>query len=523
MAHPYDKEKSCYSADYPSPAPHYEAVHRTQNTSFPSRGHAYMNQISLFSETFFQVNNFNFGHEVDEEKLSSFSSHSEKFYTPSSSWYFNRLQTTPLVSSPVKDSFHAGDATQAYEQCKTKAFPTITAVPLLIQSPFNDYRYNQSPAYSLREEKSGGGGPVSKTHPNSKMSRDGLRLQRGDISHRTLSARPIQYRSSPNSPSYATAELKEYNSNSGLNTYYAYQTSAPQTSAFRHPYSSFDYPTTASNGAHMDHGNIVGTPQSNSWLMDTQYMPVGSTLTGWKAALAYGQLEDRNYPMTQGGTLLKNDSRTSQDHDPYMSRDTLQVPVIHQRRVSVPTNSFASMDLNLTESVYDYNDTVYASPTHRSRYPTRQNNHHSQSVSIDYINPRSYPAKCPHPDCVSNPSQRKIFSKYREWRDHFYRTHDKRYPCMSTNCGMMFGTDADAKRHGRAKHNIGMEQASQWFCSKLNCQARQTHFTRADKYKEHDDKWHGPSYCSPPGCSRGFGHGYRDRAALDAHIRKKHM
>ncbi|KAG4025579.1 hypothetical protein MFRU_054g00080 [Monilinia fructicola] len=500
MAYQYEIDEGYYFADYSSPAPHYEAADRTQNISFPSRSHAYMKQSSPVSGTFFQVDNFNVGHEVDEKQLGSSSSYPGKFYIPSTPWYFNQSQTTPPVSSRFSDSFYSGNATQAYEKDNTKAFPTITAAPLIIQSPLNDYRYNESSAYSLGEEKSGGGGLVSTTYLDSTMSQYGLR--RGDRSHRTLSSPQIQGRFSPNS---------------------AYQTSNAQRSASHHPYSSFDYLITASNGAHTDHGNIVGTTQPNSWLMDTQHMPVGSALTGGTSALSYGHLEDRNHPTTQGGTLPNNDARTFEDRNPHMSRDTLQVPLIHQRRVSVPTNSFASMDLNLTQSAYDFSDTVYASPTHRSPYPARQNNHHSQSVSIDDINPRSYPAKCPHPDCVSNPSKRKYFSKDREWRDHFYRTHDKRYPCMSIDCGMIFGTKKDAKRHGQAKHNIGMEQVKQWSCSELNCQARQRHFIRSDKYKDHCARWHGRFCCSAPGCSRGLRHGYKDGPALDAHVRKKHM
>ncbi|RAL58099.1 hypothetical protein DID88_010379 [Monilinia fructigena] len=195
MACQYDKDTNCYSADYSSPVPHYEAVDRTQNTSFLSRSHAYMKQTSPFSETFFQVNNFKVEHEVEEKQLSSSSLYPDKFYIPSAPWHFNQLQTVPSVSSP-----------------------------------FNDDLYNQSSAYSLGEEKSGGGGPVFTAYLNSTMSQEGSYCR--DISHRTLSAPHTQDRFSPNSPSYATAGLEKTGSNSGLETYYAYQTSTPQTSAF---------------------------------------------------------------------------------------------------------------------------------------------------------------------------------------------------------------------------------------------------------------------------------------------------
>lgn len=146
----------------------------------------------------------------------------------------------------------------------------------------------------------------------------------------------------------------------------------------------------------------------------------------------------------------------------------------------------------------------------------------SLSTEIDNISPRNYPSTCPHPDCV-NRSKFKQFTSDREWRNHYYRSHEKRYHCGFESCGMVFDTEAEARRHRHAKHGIGIEEVRIYRCEIQSCQARQSVFTRRDKLREHRNRWHGRFYCEVQNCRRGPGHGCKDQAALELHIRREHM
>ncbi|QSZ30397.1 hypothetical protein DSL72_004920 [Monilinia vaccinii-corymbosi] len=522
-----DKPRSRYSADYSRPAPPYEAVDGTQTTSFASRGHSYMDQSFPYNEIPFQVNDLDARYEIDEKQLGSISSYPDRPYNISSIPYCaNRSNSTSAFPSAFVDSFHSGNATRAYENGNTKTFSSIATAPSIIQNPIHNDRYNQSTAYSLKEESSDYLDRVSTTFLGSTVSQEGS--QRGDPSQQTLSAPRIPHHFPLNLLNYTPPGFQNDGNNSNLDVYYAYQTSAPRVSAFHHPYPSFESLATAPNGISMQHGNAIDTPQSNELLtskpLGTRYKPLGSLFTEETITLPYGQLENRNHSMLDGGALPNNDAITSQTHHPYTSCDTLQASVILQRRASVPTNSFASMDLGFTEPIYDFGASTYTYSTGRNQIPTHANRHHSQSVSMDDISPKGYPSKCPHPECVSKPNKRRslTFTTYKDWRCHFNRTHVKPHRCGIKDCEMAFCTNADVKRHRLARH-IDKEEPRQFPCMVPNCQAQQKEFTRSDKFKEHRDKWHGTFCCMVENCMRGLGHGFSNQAGLEKHHQRKHM
>ncbi|KAJ8061321.1 hypothetical protein OCU04_010384 [Sclerotinia nivalis] len=511
MTHQDNESWMRYSAKYSSPPPHYGTVDQNQTIPYASRRSSQMDQNLPSYDTTFQTNNFNAAYEVNKKPLASVPSYPDTFPdTITTPHLVDQLQNASTFSNATTDLSHSNNATQAYENDRIETSPAIT-------NPFNNVRYNRSSHYSLENNGSDYYNGVSATYVDST----------GNISQQTLSS-PQIHQHSMNTPNYGGAEFPKYGSDLSLQTSYPYPSSTPQRSSSRYRHSILNSLTTAPNDTSMGSEAVFSAPQYNKWHMekppDIQYTPLENSLAGGTMSSAYAQPQDLSYMMIQVDASPNRDGQTSQYHDHHMSRQTLQTPVLHQqRRISVPTNSFASMDLNSSEPLYDYDGMGYADTIQHRQYQTHHSHRPSQSTTIDDISPRKYPSKCPHSDCLSKPNKTKSFTRENEWRDHFYRTHEKRYRCDFTNCLMVFGTEADAKRHRLAVHKIGKEEAKQYSCSVQNCGARQMNFTRGDKFKDHRDRWHGPFYCTKQDCTRGSGHGFRDQAALDAHSQKKHI
>ncbi|PQE04401.1 hypothetical protein CJF31_00010353 [Rutstroemia sp. NJR-2017a BVV2] len=129
--------------------------------------------------------------------------------------------------------------------------------------------------------------------------------------------------------------------------------------------------------------------------------------------------------------------------------------------------------------------------------------------------PSSYPGVCRHLACSK---KGKYYQREKDWVDHNYRTHNKRFPCSYDDCNMWFGTSADEQRHRVAFHKE-TAGAREFRCEAPNCQGGKQLFFRGDKLKEHNDRWHGLWHCSVPNCLRGFGHGFIDEGALKRHLR----
>ncbi|KAG4025577.1 hypothetical protein MFRU_054g00060 [Monilinia fructicola] len=141
----------------------------------------------------------------------------------------------------------------------------------------------------------------------------------------------------------------------------------------------------------------------------------------------------------------------------------------------------------------------------------------NQIPLLDVINGQDHVlGKCPHAKCQSGNT--KIFTKFSEFRGHWYRTHEKRYSCLKCN-DTVFGTDADLRRHSGAVHSDGPKEFT---CNVECCNARAKEFTRKDRLKEHNEKWHGKYHCPMKNCPRGLGNGFRDQTLLDEHRRKSH-
>lgn len=220
-------------------------------------------------------------------------------------------------------------------------------------------------------------------------------------------------------------------------------------------------------------------------------------------------------------------SWVSISHHPYSSPDSLATAPnsTHMSygmamQSTQMANPSASTNLTTTEPIYNYHDQIHTEATPHAQCQPRQNHGRSQVNMVDSICPRNYPSKCPHPDCHE---KTKFFTKEKAWRDHNVRTHEKPFRCGVGNCGMIFGTEADVRRHRIPTHHIGLEEARQYSCQIVHCQARRMEFYRSDKYKEHRERWHGPFYCLVQGCRRGPGHGFKDKGALESHSTREHM
>ncbi|KAM0309828.1 hypothetical protein ACHAO8_008667 [Botrytis cinerea] len=148
------------------------------------------------------------------------------------------------------------------------------------------------------------------------------------------------------------------------------------------------------------------------------------------------------------------------------------------------------------------------------------------TMEIDQLCPRSFPSTCLHPQCQCKRTNKpKLYNRYKDWKNHFKRSHQKRYLCGLPNCPngkKKYGTIAEAKRHRLSVHRFGKADAKHWNCQVPDCRRSTKVFIRGDKYKDHRDRWHGPFPCQYPGCVRGLGHGFKDQEALDKHGQKEH-
>ncbi|KAF7860813.1 hypothetical protein EAF04_008331 [Stromatinia cepivora] len=522
MTHQDKESWMRYSANRSSPPPHCGTVDQNQTIPYTSRHPSYMDRNPPSYDTTFQANNLYAGYEMKNKPLASVPSYPDTFYDMTTTPYdVNQPQNATTFSNAVADLSHSNYASQAYGNYHIETSPAITKAPLIIPQPFNHVRYTQSSHYSLENNGSGYHNGVSSTYADSTAP------QWGNPSQQTLSS-PQTHQHSMNTTNHGGAEFPKYGSDSSLETSYPYSSSTPQGSSSQYRYSGLNSLATTSNDIVMGSEGAFSALQSSKWHMDKppdiQYTPLENSLAGGTVSSACARPRGVGCMVVRVTATPNRDAKTSQYHNHHMSRQTLQTPVLHQqRRMSVPTDSFASMDLNPSEPLYDYDGMGYADTIQHRQYQTHHSHRPSQSTTIDDISPRKYPSKCPHSDCVSNPNKTKYFTRENEWRNHFNRTHEKRCRCDFTNCPMVFGTEADAKRHRLAVHKIGKEEAKQYSCSVQNCRARQMNFTRSDKFKEHRDRWHGPFYCTKQDCTRGHGHGFRDQAALDAHSRKEHI
>ncbi|THV46760.1 hypothetical protein BGAL_0362g00100 [Botrytis galanthina] len=128
------------------------------------------------------------------------------------------------------------------------------------------------------------------------------------------------------------------------------------------------------------------------------------------------------------------------------------------------------------------------------------------------------PGVCPHASCLAKPlNKQKNYREHSDWRSHWSRVHEKQHQCLFD--GSMFGTANELKRHNEAKHQTGDKRHS---CQIVGCQARAKKFNRKDKFREHNDRWHGPYCCPVPDCNRGSSNGYKEERLLMDHMRSFH-
>ncbi|KAF7951880.1 hypothetical protein EAE96_007177 [Botrytis aclada] len=130
--------------------------------------------------------------------------------------------------------------------------------------------------------------------------------------------------------------------------------------------------------------------------------------------------------------------------------------------------------------------------------------------------PDQFPCKCPHEKCRRN-NNPKIYRESSGFQAHWYRSHDKRFPC--SECNALFGTAAEVKRHLTAIHVDGPKEFT---CDVPHCAARSKEFNRKHRLKEHMEKWHGYYSCSAVDCTRGPGHGFKNQTLLNDHLTKPH-
>lgn len=514
MDYQYNIPGMGYSPDHsaPPPPPPYETVGQMQTVPYQSFHRSTMEQIPPF-ETSSQTYGSNARYEDENQPAPATPYRNKSYDTPSTPYYANQSQIGSAVASAVTNTSPLNMATQSYANHDFETIPSAIKAPSIIHQPLDNGRYNHSSPYSLEDKGPAYHRQASTSYTNS---------EGGDLSQQNFLMPQIQDQFSLGSPSYANAELQGYGSNLSSEASFVYSKSS------HYPISSpVSLPTTY-NVASIDHESAFSASRFDNWDTvkppDIQYTPSDISLVGGTTPSSYAQPQNEDYTMMQEEAVSNKGVRASRHYGLHTSYQTLQVPVVHQRRGSVPTLPFASMNISSTDSSYHHDKPVHTDTTqHRQYNKTYSSRHRSQSASIDDMSPRSYPSRCLHPDCASNPNKPKVFKRDKEWRDHFYRSHEKRYRCGFANCTMLFGTQAEARRHRLAVHNIGIEEARQYSCLKPNCQARRKSFNRGDKFKDHCGRWHGPFYCEMQGCSRGPGHGYKDQAALDAHVQREHM
>ncbi|ESZ91061.1 hypothetical protein SBOR_8555 [Sclerotinia borealis F-4128] len=342
MAYQYNKSGMHYLSNCSAPVP--PSVDGAQTVSYTHYRPSYMEQTPSFNQIYPRANDFDVEHAVNEKKSSLFPSYPDKFcHAPPTPYY---------ASQPKNTYFHSDNATQRYAHDDSKTLPTTTATPSIPQQPFRD-RYNSSSAYPLEEDYgSGYRGSVPTTQVGSAISLGYDPLQQ------TLSAPQNHDPFSFNPPYYATPALT-YAKSPNLETVYDYPTNTPQIPASHYTHYALNSHATLFNTTLIDREAAVHAPKSNNWHTfkppDIQNTELDNLSAGETMPSAHGP-QHVGFSMIQGGALPSSDVRASQYNDVRTSHHTSKTPVIHQRRVSVPSNPFASIDLNPTVPLYDYDE-----------------------------------------------------------------------------------------------------------------------------------------------------------------------
>ncbi|KAF5867689.1 putative transcription factor c2h2 protein [Botrytis fragariae] len=154
-----------------------------------------------------------------------------------------------------------------------------------------------------------------------------------------------------------------------------------------------------------------------------------------------------------------------------------------------------------------------------SHFPTHQTTTQiNASYDADASSNFWSPGVCRQASCLAKPlDKQNNYQEYSDWRRHWFRVHEKQYQCLLDDA--MFGTAKDLERHDDAKHRTG---AKRHYCYIAGCQARVREFNRKDKFKEHNDRWHGPYFCPVLDCGRGNGNGFQKNGSLTKHMRTCH-
>ncbi|KAM3065082.1 hypothetical protein ACMFMF_011390 [Clarireedia jacksonii] len=181
------------------------------------------------------------------------------------------------------------------------------------------------------------------------------------------------------------------------------------------------YPTPSSN--------LPGNDLQYNQQISTQSMAASTIPTGqvypYVAEQSYSAVNTQagfqsDYSRRSRGNHSYDEQQEAEPPDPrsesyYTNSNVDQAQEFQQRSDSQPTNSFPAWQMSSQPLPLGYNapggNTSCAPP--------------------------SYPGSCQHPACLSGPKKSTVFQKEKDWENHNYRTHAKRFHCKYPGCGMM--------------------------------------------------------------------------------------
>ncbi|TGO41213.1 hypothetical protein BHYA_0025g00650 [Botrytis hyacinthi] len=250
----------------------------------------------------------------------------------------------------------------------------------------------------------------------------------------------------------------------------------------------------------------------------TTFAPASITKTAIQPTVQVNQLYAYSY--TDGAVQHGKQTQQSDSGFPNFDRPTMSVGIEPQE--AWPSENLYQQQVTYTPTytpTYAPFGEIPIEQPAASLTPNHQTTTHINAwYDTDASSDVWSPGICSHTSCLVKPSNKqKDYREYSDWRSHWSRVHEKQHQCLID--GAMFGTANELKRHSEAKHQTG---AKRHYCHIAGCQARAREFNRKDKFREHNDRWHGPYCCPAPDCDRGSNNGYKEERLSMDHMRSCH-
>ncbi|KAF7950629.1 uncharacterized protein EAE97_002181 [Botrytis byssoidea] len=226
------------------------------------------------------------------------------------------------------------------------------------------------------------------------------------------------------------------------------------------------------------------------------------------------------YSYTDGGAQYSDQIQPHDSQSPPFDRPTMSTSIEPQE--AWPLGNRYQQQATYTPTytpTFAPIDNIPLEQLAATRNPTHQTDMQiNASYDADASSDVWSPGICQHASCLAKSSDKqKNYREHSDWRRHWFRVHDKQYQCPID--GAMFGTANELNRHDEAIHQTG---AKKHYCHIGGCQARAREFNRKDKFREHNDRWHGPYCCLVPYCDRGSGNGFKEQVLLTDHMHSRH-